>query len=70
MKPALGRFLVGCWFLICAMILAGVLYPKGLTLIPHREFVGLFLLMILVSSAIYGISSLYREGIKRSRKLR
>ena len=62
-----GRILIAGWALVFALIALLGLFPRLLALIPHPEYIRVFLIVFVPVSAVYGVVRLYKEGMKRSR---
>lgn len=71
MRPILSRILVVGWMLLFGCVALLGIFPKLAILfnrIPHPEVIRPFLIFFVLISALYGIVSLYRQGMKRAKK--
>jgi hypothetical protein len=59
-----GKILVACWVFFWGFVLLLVVFPQMIARIPHVELLRLFLIALVLISAIYGVSWLYRRGMK------
>jgi hypothetical protein len=62
----LGRLIVAGWIFIFGCVLLLGLFPRLLALIPHPEYIRVFLIVFVPVSAVYGVVWLYKEGMKRT----
>jgi len=62
------RILAACWALLFVGIVAGIIYPKFITWIPHRELLRPLLILFLLLSLICGLIAVFREGMKSARR--
>jgi hypothetical protein len=61
------RILVGGWAFIFGSVALLALFPKLMTRLPRPEFQFFFLFAFFLTSLVYGVFWLYREGMKRAR---
>jgi len=62
------RVLAIGWILIMGGTLALVVFPRLAFLIPHPEYIRVFLVLFVPVSALYGLICVYRKGTQRNKK--
>ncbi len=63
-----GRILITCWAFIFGSVLILSLFPRLALLIPHPEYIRVFLVPFFLVSIVYGVNRLYKAGMKRARE--
>jgi membrane associated rhomboid family serine protease len=59
--------LVAVWALIFGSVALLGLFPKLAARVPHPKFLFIFLFAFILISLVYGVSTLYRHGMKRAK---
>lgn len=57
--------LTAAWMFIFGSVLLLGLFPKLVALIPHPEYIRVFLIPFTLVSIVYGVVCLYRRGMRR-----
>lgn len=61
------RILIAGWTIMLGGTLLLVVFPKLAVLIPHPEYIRVFLVAFVPFSAVYGLVWVYRRGMKRAK---
>jgi hypothetical protein len=61
------RILILAWVVFLATMLLFVFLPRQAIRIPHTSLIRPYMIVLTVVSVVYGVSWLYRQGVKRAR---
>lgn len=63
-----GRIIIAAWLLLLGMMLLLFLFPKLASWIPYIELIRPILISLTLVSALYGVTWIYRQGMKSTKK--
>lgn len=66
-KTWFGRILIGTWILVFGGVALLGLFPRLAARIPYPAAIRPLLLLLILTSFIYGVIFLYRQGMKRAK---
>ena len=63
-----GRILIAIWALFWGAIVLLILSPVKPARIPHADLIRPFMFVLALTTIVYGLVRLYRQGMKHARR--